>query len=174
MKKMYLKQGSKEWLEWRSSGIGASDIATIMETNPYQTPLQLWQEKCGFAKPKFVNNAMIKGTLEEPIARRKINEDMNLNLKNICVEEEYNSWFMASLDGFDEEQRVPVEIKTPSNAKALEDAKNGVIPEMYKDQVQWQAMLTNPKRAMVCVWDADKKDYSIIPVTPDKDRQRQM
>src|SRR5690606_2655687 len=33
-----LEQGSPEWLAWRAEGIGASDAATIMGENPYQTP----------------------------------------------------------------------------------------------------------------------------------------
>ena len=31
-----------EWLEHRKSGIGSSEVATILGLNPWETPYQLW------------------------------------------------------------------------------------------------------------------------------------
>ena len=32
-----------EWLEHRKSGIGSSEVATILGLNPWETPYQLWR-----------------------------------------------------------------------------------------------------------------------------------
>ena len=44
--KVSIQQGTKEWLEWRSQGIGASDAPAIMGENPWKRPETLLQEKC--------------------------------------------------------------------------------------------------------------------------------
>lgn len=48
--------GSREWLEWRRGGLGASDLPTILALNPYQTEHELWLVKTGQAVP-FAGNA---------------------------------------------------------------------------------------------------------------------
>lgn len=34
-----------EWLEHRKSGIGSSEVATILGLNPWETPYQLWRRR---------------------------------------------------------------------------------------------------------------------------------
>lgn len=50
-----------EWLKYRESGIGSSEVATIVGLNPYETPLQLWRRKVGLDAPKQENFAMKAG-----------------------------------------------------------------------------------------------------------------
>ncbi|WP_308006141.1 YqaJ viral recombinase family protein, partial [uncultured Porphyromonas sp.] len=42
----------EDWLESRTEGIGASDIATIVGLNPYETPYSLWRRKLGLDPAK--------------------------------------------------------------------------------------------------------------------------
>ena len=35
----------KEWLKWRTMGIGGSDASVIAGVNPYRSVFQLWKEK---------------------------------------------------------------------------------------------------------------------------------
>lgn len=49
------------WLEARKSGIGASEVGTILRLNPYETPYQLWRRKLGIDPPKEENFAMRAG-----------------------------------------------------------------------------------------------------------------
>lgn len=35
----------KEWLDWRTKGIGGSDVSVIAGINPYKSVYQLWLEK---------------------------------------------------------------------------------------------------------------------------------
>lgn len=51
----------EEWLEIRKSGIGSSEIATIVGLNPWETPYQLWRRKVGLDAPKEENFAMRAG-----------------------------------------------------------------------------------------------------------------
>lgn len=50
-----------EWLALRKSGIGSSEVATIVGLNPFDTPLQLWRRKTGRDLPEPENQAMKRG-----------------------------------------------------------------------------------------------------------------
>lgn len=50
-----------EWLKHRESGIGSSEVATIVGLNPWETPYQLWRRKVGLDAPKQENFAMKAG-----------------------------------------------------------------------------------------------------------------
>lgn len=50
-----------EWLEIRKSGIGSSEVATIVGLNPWETPYQLWRRKIGMDAPKEETFAMKAG-----------------------------------------------------------------------------------------------------------------
>ena len=50
-----------EWLEYRKSGIGSSEVASILGLNPWQSPYQLWRQKKGLDAPKEETFAMKAG-----------------------------------------------------------------------------------------------------------------
>lgn len=50
-----------EWLDVRKSGIGSSEVATIVGLNPWETPYQLWRRKLGLDPAKEENFAMRAG-----------------------------------------------------------------------------------------------------------------
>lgn len=50
-----------EWLKHRESGIGSSEVGTILGLNPYETPYQLWRRKKGIDAPKEETFAMKAG-----------------------------------------------------------------------------------------------------------------
>lgn len=50
-----------EWLEVRKTGIGSSEVGTILGLNPWETPYQLWRRKTGRDPEKPVNFAMTAG-----------------------------------------------------------------------------------------------------------------
>lgn len=60
----------EKWLEVRKSGIGSSEVATIVGLNPWETPYQLWRRKVGIDAPKEENFAMKAGHyLEDAVSR---------------------------------------------------------------------------------------------------------
>ena len=40
-----------EWLKHRESGIGSSEVGTILGLNPFETPYQLGEERKGWTLP---------------------------------------------------------------------------------------------------------------------------
>ena len=64
-----LKQGSPEWLQWRRTGFGSSDIPTIMGENRFQDWETLIAEKRGLVE-RQMNEVMARGTALEPEARQ--------------------------------------------------------------------------------------------------------
>ena len=60
----------EEWLDVRKSGIGSSEVATIVGLNPWETPYQLWRRKVGIDAPKEENFARKAGHyLEDAVSR---------------------------------------------------------------------------------------------------------
>ena len=60
----------REWLKYRQSGIGSSEVATRLGLNPFDTPYQLWRRKKGLDAPVEENFAMKRGHyLEDAIAQ---------------------------------------------------------------------------------------------------------
>ena len=51
----------QEWLKYRESGIGSSEVGTILGLNPFDTPYQLWRRKMGIDPPVVENFAMKAG-----------------------------------------------------------------------------------------------------------------
>ncbi len=59
-----------EWLKYRESGIGSSEVATIVGLNPWETPYQLWRRKKGLDPAKGETFAMKAGHyLEDAVAQ---------------------------------------------------------------------------------------------------------
>lgn len=68
--KIIRPQNREEWLKYRESGIGSSEVATIVGLNPWETPLQLWRRKKGLDPAKVENFAMKAGHyLEDAVAQ---------------------------------------------------------------------------------------------------------
>ena len=58
------------WLAARNEGIGASEVASVVGLNPWETPLQLWRKKLGIDPPQEENFFMKAGHyLEDAVAR---------------------------------------------------------------------------------------------------------
>lgn len=154
MKIIDVEQGTPEWHKFRLDGLGASDIPIITGSFPYKTPYELWEIKCGFRTEDPLNAAMMHGIQNEPKAREWLNRHLNLNLKPLCVQDDENPVFRASLDGYDSFHNVVVEIKCPITANTIDRARTlGAVHDYWMDQMQWQIMITEPKRAILAVWD---------------------
>lgn len=80
-----LIQGSPEWHARRAKYRNASETLAVMGLSPWQTPLQLWEQRTGRTQ-SIVNAAMARGTQLEPL---------------VLVEGDYS----ASLTGFASSRR---------------------------------------------------------------------
>ena len=162
-------QGSNAWKEFRKDKIGASDVATILGVNPWETPLEFFERRIhGIEKPKSA--AMQRGNDLENEARRRINEKMGRNYQPYVLQSYDNPNLIVSLDGIyvDEDAVHIIEIKCPGK-KTHEIAQSGQIPFYYIPQICYQCMLTGAETAFYVSWDGMSDDLVMIAYEPNKE-----
>lgn len=119
------------WHDWRNEGVGASDAPVIMGVSPWKTYRQLWEEKVFGAKQEE-NYAMKRGKALEPLAVNFFMTETGILInEQVCLEHPEHPWMRATLDGYNEKERVLVEIKS---CKELHEE----VPEHYFPQLQHQ------------------------------------
>ena len=74
-RKMLRFDSREQWLEARKEGIGASEVASVIGVNPWETPYQLWLRKTGRAPELRQNAAMRAGHILEDAVARYFSED---------------------------------------------------------------------------------------------------
>lgn len=132
-----LEQNTQEWLDFRKDKIGASDAPIIMGDSPWKTPYQLWQQKLDLVSQGEQTIAMRRGHELEPIARKAYIDYTGIEIEPYIALHPEKAWMMASLDGYNQERGVCVEIKCPGK----EDhaiASQGNVPKKYYAQLQHQ------------------------------------
>ena len=149
MKIVNLRQGTEEWLTWRSQGITATDSVVLSNRSPYKTRWRLWAEKTGYARPVdlSLNPLVRKGHENEPKARALFEKQLDDILLPVCVESSVDPLIRASLDGLTK-MNEPAEIKCPSEKVWLDVCAQGTSSEayqMYYVQVQHQLLATGSK-----------------------------
>jgi len=110
---------TKEQLEERKKGIGASEAATILGYNPYASPIDLWMVKKGI-KVVEENQAMRLGTKLEPIIATMYEEATGLELYSPGTLKYKNPIIYGTPDRFIIGKNKGVEIKT-ANARMAEN-----------------------------------------------------
>ena len=126
----YASQRSEEWLSLRGKMLTASDAATAIGCNPYETPEGLILKKCGLNK--FDGNAATEhGNKYENEARdiycakyNEVSHEIGLHPHSV-----YN-WLGGSPDGITESGKL-LEIKCPM-MRAIKDE----VPVHYLPQLQ--------------------------------------
>lgn len=167
---------TKEWLEFRKTGIGASDAPIIMGNSPYTTITQLWEQKVGLAEGPPVNEYMQRGHDLEPIARQLFINKMMCHVEPTMTLDPNHQWRFATMDGISINRKIAVEIKTVGK-KDFEDAEKGIVPKKYEAQLQHQMDINdlNSMYYMPCLTEKDEDgmwkiiDYLIIEVYRDKE-----
>lgn len=166
----HLEQGTQEWLDWRRSKIGASDVPIIMGISPYKTPFQLWQSKLNLVPDKPMGAHMRAGHDREEACRDWVKEQTGLLFIPEVIENGTSRpYLMASLDGLSFPcGKVILEVK---NVKCLyhDQALNGQVPDIYYPQVQ--AQLDAHKRAEYLIYNSnryrDPNDRCMVEVKRD-------
>ena len=128
----YAAQKSEEWLALRGNMLTASDAATAIGKNKYQTPEDLLLKKCGLGE-KFTGNAATEwGTKMEPVAIQMFEEQYGEKVHELgLIPHEKYPWLGGSPDGLTDTNCL-VEIKCPMNRKIIP----GEVPLHYQAQVQ--------------------------------------
>ena len=140
---------SDEWLMWRPSGIGASEVATVLGYNPYATPLDLYLAKTGQAEPFTGNYATRRGQhLEAFILSTFADEHPGMvveswpDIPSMLAHPDVPA-LRASLDGLchDKSTTAVVEIKSGS-ARQRGAWGDDTMPDAYLVQAQAQLAVT--------------------------------
>jgi len=137
-----LQQGTREWLEWRHNGIGASDASAIMGENRFKSVREVLLEKQGVARESAQNAAMARGTMLEPEARRNYIERTRNNVQPACLQSAKHPWLRASVDGLSEDGRAVVEIKCGESVYR-HSVQYRSVPDYYYGQLQHVLAITN-------------------------------
>jgi putative phage-type endonuclease len=137
----------------RSIGIGASEGAAAIGMSPWQTPLELWKLKCGFAEPKDLsdNAAVQTGVTMEPVLRNfyiGMHPEYRLEYYPYDIlRQAERPWLFATLDGelFTNDGRhgiLEIKTSTPNGKAGWEKWANGNMPQNYYIQTLHQLLAT--------------------------------
>jgi putative phage-type endonuclease len=130
IEKTYHDQRSDAWLAQRANMLTASDVATVIGVNPYETVEDVMYKKCGFRR-FFNNTATLHGNKYEEEARDIYCERYGETCYEIgVVPHPLYPWLGGSPDGITKSGKL-IEIKCPLTRKIT-----GEVPKYYIPQVQ--------------------------------------
>jgi putative phage-type endonuclease len=154
--------GTPEWHEARK-GLGGSDVASVMDMNPYKSAFTLYAEKTGLVDGNIEPNMSMKmGTAFEPIIRELFHQN---NWEWLRVHET-GTW--ASVE-------EPRSVANPDGIIEWDDGSLGVLeikfsrmywdklPEHYNLQVQHYLSVLGLKRGVVvAVAGGEWKEFDVV------------
>ena len=131
IEKEFAAQKSEEWLALRGNLLTASDAATAIGVNKYETPAELLLKKCGRGIPFFGNSITKHGEKYEDEARILYEQRHGevVHELGLCPHP-VHKWLGGSPDGVTESGKL-VEIKCPPMRQILPE-----VPAHYMPQLQ--------------------------------------
>jgi putative phage-type endonuclease len=168
----------KYWLQWRHSGIGASDAPIIMGVSRFKTREKLLVEKADTVVVEAPNSYITqRGNQVEFQVRAFLEKEYSCTYPAMnCVSKSFE-FLRASLDGISEDQKTIVEIKLLASIKSEEHNTTegyrkwnavklkGEVPKEYYPQLQHQLAITGAEK---CLFVGYKEIKGNLVVTPDK------
>lgn len=126
-----------QWLDYRRTGIGGSDAATVAGLNPYSSLYTLYNDKLGLIPAKEDNEAMRQGRdFEDYVARRWMEKTGKKVRRNCYMWRSVEHPFMiADIDREVVGENAGLECKTTS-AYNKSDLEGGEVPLTYYVQCQ--------------------------------------
>ncbi|MEQ9465588.1 MAG: YqaJ viral recombinase family protein [Haliea sp.] len=164
--RIYLEQGSADWLAHRQLYRNASETPAVMGVSPWMTPYQLWELRTG-RRQQEVTYPMERGMRLEPAARAAYEEMTGHVVQPITL---VDGDYSASLDGLTFDGSLLVEIKCPvrgGRSTLWEQTSQGEVPEHYRLQVQHQLMVSRAEQAELFVYDEDLGKGIALPIHAD-------
>lgn len=142
----------KDWLGWRTKGIGGSDVSIIAGLNHFKSAYQLWLEKTGQADLEETDSEYAHfGTLLEPVVKKEFTArtGKKVRARNEMLQSEEYPFMLCDLDGviYEDGEMCIFEAKTASAYK--QDVWEKEVPIEYILQVQHYMAVTGAKKAYV-------------------------
>jgi putative phage-type endonuclease len=142
-----------KWLNYRRTGIGASDISAIAGINPWRSRIDVYLDKKNLTKPKNSEKMRWGSLLEQPIADEfaKI-EGVKVMRVNAILRDRKIPFLLTSLDRVIKQNGTAneifkngpgaLEVKTTGWGQSWE---GGEIPAYYFTQLQWELHVSGLK-----------------------------
>jgi putative phage-type endonuclease len=145
-----------DWLAARQTGLGASEAATVMGVNPFESPYTLYMKKTGQLPEEPDNQKMAWGKRLEPLLATTFAEDTGRQVfKGVggtLLRSRAYPWLLATPDF--EQRRKPraraglLEIKT--TAEHNEEYWRTDTPVYYQCQLQQQLIVAARRYGSIC------------------------
>lgn len=138
-----------EWLELRRTGIGSSDCSAVLGLGKYGSPFSVWADKTGKSRPDDETEAMMWGTLLEPVIRTELARRLGVEIVECpTLRSLERPWQLYNPDGLILNQNALVEIKNAS-AWLAHDWEEGEVPDHAELQIQHGCAVTGADGAYV-------------------------
>lgn len=159
----------KTWLDWRRTGIGASDAPVVAGVSPYKSRVQLWLEKAGLVEPDSgMSHAMKWGHRLEPAIALALQERIGCTYagEQVCLQSEERPWQLATLDRvIDDETIAEFKSVNPMKAASLgEDGDVDSLPTEWLLQGQHQLAVSRSNVVIFAVFVGTLEDIRIYHV----------
>lgn len=154
--KLDLIQGTPEWLKVRMTKLTASQAPVLFDLSPYQTRLQLFEEKVTGEEAQTDDYKMQlfrRGHEAEEAGREWVKKHLNLDLLPLVLVSNETPELLASLDGMDESRGVIFEAKYMGTDN-LKRVEAGLIPPHHICQVQAQLAVSGADEAIYFAMDS--------------------
>ena len=163
-----------EWLAHRRTGIGGSEVASILGLSPWRTRYQVWEDKTGRGEEQPDSPALYWGRLlEDPIRQAYADRTgLTVTKPDVSYSSAEHPFMLANLDGIASDGRL-VELKTTSRADGWGEEGSDEIPDYYMTQVQHYMAVMEADRTDVGVLIAGR-DFRIYTVPADKELQQML
>lgn len=141
-----LDMNKDEWLEWRKSGLGGSDIGAILNFNKYKKPMQVYLEKIGEYEEEVNNDAVYWGNVLEDVVAKEFSKQTGYKVRrnNFLLQHPKYPFLQANVDRMiisKEKGNGVLECKTASEY-LKEQWSNDEVPVSYYLQVQHYLAVT--------------------------------
>lgn len=127
----------EQWLDYRRTGIGGSDAATVVGLNPYSSLYTLYNDKLGLIPAKEDSEAMRQGRDFEDYVARRWMEATGKKVRRNCYmwRSDEHPFMLADIDREVVGENAGLECKTTS-AYSKSDLEGGEVPLTYYVQCQ--------------------------------------
>lgn len=153
----------EEWLEYRRSGIGGSDAATVVGLNPWSSPYYLFWDKMGALAEKEDSEAMRQGRdLEQYVAERWMERTGKRCRRNNMMWRSVRwPWMLADIDREVIGENAGLECKTTS-VYNRHDFEHGEVPLTYYVQCQHYMAVMGFERMYLAVLVLNRGFYDFV------------
>ena len=163
----------EEFLKARQTGIGGSDIATLLGVNPYCTKLELYLQKRGELEPNPDTSLTKAGRIMENVIASMVSERTNRKLRRInqTLRHPKYDFLIAHIDRDFVGHRKGLEIKNVSPRMGYlwgKDGETDGVAEYYIPQAHhYMLVMDYPAFEVAAYFGGD--DLRLYPIERDKE-----